>query len=442
MVSVANKKESIILFIGDISFFLTALWLTLFVRYGSTPDSFLWAEHLLPFSILFTVWTLVFFIAGLYEKHTLILKSRLPSIILRTQVINSVIAVLFFYFIPYFGITPKTNLFIYLVFSFGLIYIWRIYLISFLGFKKREKALLIGSGEEMKELKKEVNENPRYSMVFTSSLDLDNVDAIDFNEEVLSRVYSEDISTVVIDLRNEKVAPVLPHLYNLIFSKVRFIDKYKVYEDVFDRVPLSLVNYNWFLENISSSSHLMYDFLKRAMDISVSFTLGLISFLVYPFVYIAIKLDDGGPMFFTQERIGRGAKNIKIVKFRSMYTDGSGRVTRVGNILRKTRIDELPQLWNVLTGDISIVGPRPEIPKLAGMYKEKIPYYNVRHLIKPGLSGWAQIHQEKPPKFDVGYDETKTKLSYDLFYIKNRSFLLDLKIALKTIKTILSRSGI
>ncbi len=440
--SIVNKKESMIFFIGDILFFLTALWLTLLVRYRGVPDSFLWSEHLLPFSILFAVWALVFFIAGLYEKHTLMLKSRLPSIIFRAQIVNSIIAVLFFYFIPYFGITPKTNLFIDLIFSFGLIYLWRVYLISFLGFKKREKAFLIGSGEEMKELKKEVNENSRYSMVFTSSLDLNNVGAIDFNEEVLSRVYSEEISTVVIDLRNEKVAPVLPHLYNLIFSKVRFIDKYKVYEDVFDRVPLSLVNYNWFLENISSSSHLMYDFLKRTMDISVSFILGLVSFLVYPFVYIAIKLDDGGPMFFTQERIGRGGKNIKIVKFRSMNTDGSGGVTRVGNILRKTRIDELPQLWNVLTGDISIVGPRPEIPKLANMYKEAIPYYSVRHLIKPGLSGWAQIHQEKPPKFDVGYDETKTKLSYDLFYIKNRSFLLDLKIALKTIKTILSRSGI
>jgi len=440
--SVANKKESWVLFVGDILFFFMALWLTLFVRYGSTPDSFLWAEHLLPFSILFAVWALVFFIAGLYEKHTLILKSRLPSVILRAQVINSVIAVLFFYFIPYFGITPKTNLFIDLVFSFGLIYLWRVYLISFLGFKKREKALLIGSGEEMKELKREVNENPRYSMMFISSLNLDNVDAIDFNEEVLSRVYSEEISTVVIDLRNEKVAPVLPHLYNLIFSKVRFIDKYKVYEDVFDRVPLSLVNYNWFLENISSSSHVMYDFLKRTMDISVSFILGLISFVIYPFICIAIKLDDGGPVFFTQERVGRGGKKIKIVKFRSMHTDGSGVVTRVGDILRKTRIDELPQLWNVLMGDISIVGPRPEIPKLADMYRKKIPYYSVRHLIKPGLSGWAQIHQEKPPKFDVGYDETKTKLSYDLFYIKNRSFLLDLKIALKTIKTILSRSGI
>lgn len=440
--TISGKKESAILFIGDITFFLLALWLTLLVRYTSIPDSTLWVGHLVPFSLLFAIWTLVFFIAGLYEKHTLILKSRLPSIILRAQVINSGIAVIFFYFIPYFNITPKTNLFIDLVFSFGLIYIWRVYLVSFLGFKKQEKALLIGSGEEMKELKNEVNENPKYGLKFISSLDLNKVDTVDFNDEVLSTVYTEGVSTIVIDLHNDKVVPMLPHLYNLIFSKVRFIDKYKVYEDIFDRVPLSLVNYSWFLENVSSSSHIVYDFLKRAMDISISLVLMVVSLVVYPFVYVSIKLDDKGSGFFTQDRIGKGGKVVKIIKFRTMSEDVPQHVTRVGEVLRKTRIDELPQLWNVIRGDISLVGPRPEIPTLAKQYEKEIPYYNIRHLIKPGLSGWAQIHQEKPPKFDVGFDETKTKLSYDLYYIKNRSFMLDLKIALQTVKTILSRSGI
>jgi len=202
--SISNKKEALVLFLGDMGFFLIALWLTLLIRYGNTLDDMLWMGHFVPFSFLFAIWALVFFIAGLYEKHTLILRGRLPSIILRAQIINSGIAVLFFYFIPYFGITPKTNLFIDLFLSFGLIYFWRVYFFSFLGFKKREKALLIGSGEEMKELKKEVNENPRYALIFISSLNLDSIDNIDFRNEVLNRIYSENISTVVIDLRNEK----------------------------------------------------------------------------------------------------------------------------------------------------------------------------------------------------------------------------------------------
>jgi lipopolysaccharide/colanic/teichoic acid biosynthesis glycosyltransferase len=115
------------------------------------------------------------------------------------------------------------------------------------------------------------------------------------------------------------------------------------------------------------------------------------------------------------------------------------KITRVGKFLRVSRIDELPQLWNVLRGDLSLIGPRPEFPKLVELYHEQIPYYNMRHLIKPGLSGWAQVHHDTPPQ---SIEETKEKLSYDLYYLKNRSIALDLKIALKTIKTLLSRTGI
>lgn len=446
--SISNRKEALILFAGDVGLLVAALWLTLLVRYAELPDATLFVGHIVPFCILFLVWVANFFIAGLYEKHTLLLKSRLPNILLNTQVINSVIAVLFFYFIPYFVITPKTNLFIYLAVSSVLILGWRIFGVPALGFRRKQKAILIGSGEEMRELRDEVNGNLRYSLVFVSSIDLDELSGIDFQDEVLNIIYGEGISTVVIDLKNERVEPILPRLYNLIFSGVRFIDKYKVYEDIFDRVPLSLVGYNWFLENISSVSHMWYDALKRMMDIVVSLVFGVVSLAVYPFVYIAIKLDDGGPLFFRALRVGRNNHVIQLLKFRSMSTASAGggiedtpHITRVGAFLRNMRIDELPQLWNVLRGDVSLVGPRPETPALVAFYEKEIPYYNIRSLIKPGLSGWAQIYHQEHPHHGVAVLETKTKLSYDLYYIKNRSFLLDLKIALKTIKTLLSRVG-
>lgn len=439
---IGNKKEPLILFGGDIFFFFIALWLTLFVRYAELPAQELLESHLAPFSILSIAWVIVFFIAGLYEKHTRILKSRLPSVIFNAQVTNSIIAVLFFYFIPYFGITPKTNLFIYLVVSFALVLLWRLYLIPSLGFRKRENAILIGSGEEMKELKEEVNNNPRYNLKFISSVDLNEIDSLDFQDEILNTIYSEGVSSIVIDLKNEKVEPILPRLYNLIFSKIKFIDKYKIYEDIFDRVPLSLVGYNWFLENISSSSRAGYDVLKRVMDIALSLVLGALSLVLYPFVVVAIKFDDGGSIFFTQERVGQNNKIIKILKFRSMTEDEPKRVTRVGEFLRKTRIDELPQLWNVCRGDLSLVGPRPEVPSLVRVYEKEIPYYNVRHLIKPGLSGWAQLYHYNHPHHEADAHETKIKLSYDLYYIKNRSLILELKIALKTLKVLLSRRGV
>ena len=246
-----NRFEKWLLFAGDVAAFFAALWLMLLLRYGKFPDTNVFFLHLAPFSILFLVWLLVFFIAGLYQKHTVILKSRLPTLLFNTLVVNTVVAVSFFYFIPYFVITPKTNLFIYLAVSFALILLWRIYGFPLLASRRKQNALLIGRGEEMRELYDEVNNNSRYSIRFVSSIDLGSIDKLDFQEEVMKTIYAQEVAIVAVDLRSEKMAPVLPHLYNLIFSKIRFIDMYKIYEDIFDRVPLSLLHYNWFLENIS-----------------------------------------------------------------------------------------------------------------------------------------------------------------------------------------------
>lgn len=446
----SNKKEVTLLFVGDIFIFFLSLWIALFLRFGEIPSAIVLKNHAEPFSILFILWIIVFYIAGLYDKHTLILRSRLPSIIFNSQVVNSLVAVLFFYFFPSWGIAPKTILFIYLLVSFLVIVIWRQYLSRIFTKVEKQAAMLIGSGQELKELFERVNKSEGYGIRFNFSIDTHEINSLDIQEDIIKRVYAENIKIIIIDFSKENISPLLPHLYNLIFSKVQFITSHKVYEDVFDRIPLSLVTYSWFLENISVSPKFTYDFLKRLMDIVLSFILGIISLIVYPFVYIAIKLDDGGKIFIFQERTGQNSRPVKIFKFRTMSIDDGGaeekdrqaHVTKVGKFLRASRIDELPQLWNVFTGDISLIGPRPELPNLVKLYEKEISFYNVRHLIKPGLSGWAQLYQKNPPKFSTDYDETKVKLSYDLFYIKNRSFFLDLKIALKTIKTLLSRSGV
>ncbi len=448
--TISGKKETIALFLGDVILLYFSIWSALALREWGIPSKYLWNLHFWPFSIIIAIWILVFFISGLYEKHTLILKSRLPSTVFNAQIANSFIAVLFFYFIPYFGITPKTNLFIYLIISSGLILVWRIYGDRFLHPLAKQKGIIVGSGEEMKELLEEVNNNPRYGLEFISSVDLDRVSGVDFQEEILSRVYSEEVQIIAVDLKNEKVEPILPHLYNLIFSKVKFIDMYKIYEDIFDKVPLSLVRYNWFLENISTEIHITYDFLKRIMDILISIPLSVVPVITYPFAFLAAKIEDGGPVFIKQERVGKDNKIVHLYKFRSMsknITDltaeqSDNKITWFGNILRKTRLDEFPQIWNVFRGDISLIGPRPELPSGVKRYENEIPFYNIRHLIKPGLSGWAQLYHENHSHHGLGVKQTKEKLSYDLYYIKNRSFMLDLKIALKTIKTLLSRSGV
>lgn len=435
---VFNKKEPFLLLLGDTVVFIFSLWFSLLLRNLSIPDFDIFSKHIVPFSIIFILWIFVFFIAGLYDKYTTILKDRIPTILVSAQVMNSFLAVLFFYLIPYFGITPKTILFINIVVSILFIYSWRIYGQIFFSIKNKIPAIIVGGGKEIIELEKEVNDNPRSNLKFNFFINLDNISGPDFVREILDLVYKENVSVVVIDLKDPRVDEILPHLYNLIFSGVKFIDIYKVYEDTFDRIPLSLVKYSWFLENISIKKNSGFSIFKRIFDILISIIFLPFIVVIFPFIFILIKIDDGGKIFFIQDRIGKKNKIIKIYKFRTMSNE---KITKIGNFLRKTRIDELPQILNVLSGHLSFIGPRPEKPDLVLLYEKEIPYYNIRHLVKPGLSGWAQVYQDNPPKFNVNFDDTKTKLSYDLYYLKNKSIILDLKIALRTIGSILSRSG-
>ncbi|MDO8564479.1 MAG: exopolysaccharide biosynthesis polyprenyl glycosylphosphotransferase [bacterium] len=445
---ISNRAEALFLFAGDLVLFYVSLFLTLFFRYGSELDGELLELHLLPFSILFIFWLLSFFVAGLYEKQTLLFQKRLPQLLSRALIVNSIFAVLFFYFIPAFEITPKSNLFIYLFVSFVLLLLWRSFSFTVGGGSQKQNAIIIGSGGEFREIEEEVNQNPRYHIRFVASFDADKLSGTDIEEEIVRLVYSEGISFIAVDLKNETLQPLLPKLYNLLFQRVRFVDTHRVYEDIFDRVPISLLKYHWFLEHISTLPKWSYDAGKRLMDILISIPLLVIPVLTFPFVWLAVKLQDRGSVFIWQERVGKNNALIKILKYRTMKFNDEGReaedneVTRVGAFLRKSRLDEFPQLWNVLMGDLSLIGPRPELPALVRKYEESVPYYNIRHLIKPGLSGWAQIYHDEHPHHGANVDKTKQKLSYDLYYIKNRSLFLDLKIALRTIQTLLSRSGI
>jgi len=448
--SILNRRESLILGLGDILLFLFALWLMLSLRYGASLDRQIFYAHLAPFSLLFVIWIVVFFIAGLYEKHTLFLRSRLPDILLKATIANSFLAVIFFYFIPYFGIAPKVNLFLYLFLSSVLILFWRMYGYRLLYAKKKQNAVSIGTGNEFSELVSEINQNQRYNIRFVASVDITNLNAADFGQNILSKIGSEQVTLVVVDLQSKNIEPILPYLYDIIFKNIQFVDSHQLYEEIFDRIPLSLINYEWFLEHVSISPSVGYDALKRLMDIAISLPLLIIPIITYPFALIGMKIEDGGPVFISQERMGKNNHNVKLVKFRTMLFNDEGnakergrknQVTKVGSFLRKTRLDEFPQLWSVLKGDLSLIGPRPELPSLVAIYEREVPFYNIRHLIKPGLSGWAQLYHDNHPHHRANVDETRVKLSYDLYYIKNRSLFLDLKIALKTLKTLLSRSG-
>lgn len=422
---IQSSKEILTLFTGDLFSFYLALVLAQFLRSGQWPNLTEFSLLGFPFTILFLVWAIVFFTSDLYGKQTAIARRRLPSVVFNAQLINTALAVIFFYFIPYFGVAPKTILFVCLIFSFLFVVLWRRYLFPKIYRGRRENVLFLCTGQEVNELKEEFYNNPKYNIKV-----IDSVVAKDFDKK--------KATLIVINDYTDKEADLISY-YQLIFSGVSFLTISDLYEEIFDRVAVGIINERWFLENISNRPKPYYDFLKRAFDIVMSLILGIFSLPFYLLVWLLIKIDDGGNIFFFQDRVGRGNKIFRIFKFRSMRDD---KITRFGNFLRRSRIDELPQLWSVLLGHQSLVGPRPERPDYAEHYRQEIKFYDVRHIIPPGLSGWAQIYQENHPHFDLGVEQTKEKLSYDLYYIKNRSLWLDIKIALKTINILIRRKGI
>lgn len=449
-----NKRDWLILAFGDLVVLVVSLYLTLLLRYIALPSPDLFVQHLIPFSFLAVVWLVVFVIAGLYDKQTTFTRLQLPDIVVRAQTVNILIAAAFFFLIPYFNITPKTNLVIFLILSSLLLILWRLALFPQFGFKKRDKAILIGTGKEMQELFDEVNANQRYPIEFVHRADVRrDGNPNDIQNGVLKLIAKNNVSVIVADMRDREVELMLPLLYNLSFvqTKIDILDMASVYEDVFARIPIALISHEWFVEHITTERYTIYDFLKRTVDVVGSLVLGAFSLVAYPFVWLAIALDDNGPLFITQERVGEAQRPISITKFRTMNGRASDtgkevlkstkKVTAIGKFLRDSRIDEFPQLWSVLKGDQSLIGPRPELPALAEVYAEKIPHYTARSLVKPGLSGWAQIHHQKHPHHGTDIAETKMKLAYDLYYIKHRSFFLDLLIALRTIHILLSRVG-
>lgn len=189
--------------------------------------------------------------------------------------------------------------------------------------------------------------------------------------------------------------------------------------------------------------------IARRLVSTLAAAVGLLLFLpFFPFVLLAVRLSSRGPIFFRQTRVGMGGRNFTVFKFRTMRTDAEAsgakwaskndpRVTRVGGFMRKTRIDEVPQLWNVLRGDMGFVGPRPERPEFVPWLSENIPYFDLRHMIRPGLTGWAQVRYG----YGATLEEAREKLEYDLYYIKHMTLGLDLLIMFETIKTILRRRG-
>ena len=441
-----SRRETAILLIGDFLLLFLSLLAALLLRNLEIPELRYWLINILPFIPIFVISLVVFYTAGLYEKQTRPIRRVMSMRIFGAQLANIVIAALIFFALP-LTIAPKTILVLYLVISVVAVSLWRFYRMNReRTTTARASALLIGAGRAVAELLEEVTENDLYRIRFTSYLDTARAG----DHEVADAVYKAvagGVRTIVLDTRDPRVTRDLPRLYPLMTKGTTFIDFVSFYEDIFNRVPLDHVGIERLLESLQRRRSL-YDLVKRGTDLALALAGFLLAIPLIVLAALVLSLTDGSA-FIRHERIGRGGGHFRVYKLRTMLFDDHGdpelqkknRVTLFGRLLRKTRIDELPQLWNVLKGELSFIGPRPELPKIAEVYEREIPFYHLRHLIAPGLSGWAQIHDYNVPRGAADIEKTRRKLSFDLYYLKRRSFGLDLAITLKTLRALLSLSG-
>lgn len=425
------KFRQILLIIGDIFLLYLSLLLALFFGFwgGFTWEVFL--NHLFPFSILYLVWLIIFYIFGFYDltlfRTPFIFYARILTILGFVLALG----ITFFYFIPFFGITPKTNLLLN-VLIFGILTLsWRKFFYSLFSSHFQSKVAIIGKSPQSEELATAIQKNPHLGYKLTAFFDPE--------KDISEQIQKNKIDTLILAENLLPGSLLAKNLYQCLPLKLNFMDLAQAYEIICEKIPISFVNQIWFLENLREREKGFYDKLKRIIDISLSFLLLLITLPFWIFIALAIKLEDNGPIFYSQERVRKDRKIFKLIKFRSMISEAEKegpkwaeiedeRVTKVGRILRRIHLDEFPQMLNVLKGDIGLVGPRPERPEFVAQLEKEVPYYHIRHLIKPGFTGWAQI------KFRYGRSvmDSFEKFQYDLYYLKNRSLFLDLRILLKT----------
>ena len=268
-------------------------------------------------------------------------------------------------------------------------------------------------------------------------------------EEIISKK-EIDVLVIVKDIKSPGFKKYLKRIFDLKINGLKIINYEEFNEDIQKKIDINQINEEWLLQSngFDILSNEMQKNIKRGMDIILALTLMVFLSPLALITVIIIKIESKGPVIFKQTRIGENMKPFRVYKFRSMrmhdpkkhsrYTlDNDARVTKFGKFMRKTRIDELPQLWNILKGTMSFIGPRPEWDILAKDYARKINHYNLRHLIKPGITGWAQV------MFPYGenLEDAKRKLEYDLYYLKHQDFMLDALIIIKTAKAVLFGKG-
>jgi len=444
-----------ILLAGDVVLIMLASFLAAWFRFGSPINT------LVIYTIASLI-TLVFYPPALYifDLYNTERSFRSWESVYRSMfavIAGGVFVVSVFFIVPY-GAYGRGIMAIQMGIAWILLYGWR-WLCADLFPRTNPKspALIIGAGNcgraIYRLLKSPLSPYEVKGFVDDDPLKLGEsrfgriVGTCDQLSEIASHVGA---TTAILAIPNNRSDKLIRNVLAARLQGINVRDMADVYEELTGRIPVRNVGDQWLL--FAEGFYLLHkeyiQKLKRLVDLAAS---GLILFLTAPIIglaALAIRIDSPGPIFYSQKRVGKGQKAFSIYKFRSMRQDAETggaqwarekdpRITKVGKLLRLTHVDEIPQIWNIFRGDMSLVGPRPERPEFVEILDREIPYYFVRHSVKPGMTGWAQVNY----RYGASIEDTKTKLEYDLYYVKNMSIFLDFKILLRTVGVVLLGDG-
>lgn len=332
---------------------------------------------------------------------------------------------------------------------FGIVTMFQItfrYIVN-MAIVRKQKILFVGENSYTEDLLNSIKNDDQYKLM--GFLKNEKGEAL---KKIVLKMCAVGKIDIIVDFSEDllKDSQLVDILLQYKLGGLQFYNYLEFYEMYENKLPISHLSSKWFLEN--SGFEIYYNNFnlraKRLLDLIFAIIIGICTLPLMLLAAIIVKLESKGPIFFIQERIGEGNKKFNIVKFRSMTTDAEkngpqwaskndNRVTRWGKIMRATRIDELPQLWNVLKGEMSFVGPRPEREYFIQQLEKEIPYYNLRHTVKPGLTGWAQVMYP----YGASIEDAYRKLQYDLYYIKHHDVIFDIKVLLKTVTIVVFGKG-
>ena len=429
--------------------FVAATWIMM------GADAYIALEYqqgLLKIALITLLTLILSYYFDLYEPRIVSARHQIYFRILLVLGFDCFLVSAFLFFDPEVAIGPSVYVLGFILLTPSLILLRRVY--EWVGAHKyfRERVYVLGAGEYARSIVEAIRSHPDIGMevVFWEDVQLESSQRKQLWISVLERIAKAHppVHRIIVAMEVQRGELPVQELLMLRFQGIDVEEDGTLRERLYGKIQLDGLRPSSFLYSEGFRIQPFRQFSRQLVSLTVAALVLLLFLPFFPFVALAVKLSSRGPLFFRQPRVGMGGRIFNVVKFRTMYTDAESdgakwatkddpRITRLGMFLRKTRNDEVPQLWNVLRGDMGLVGPRPERPEFVSWLTDELPFYYLRTLIRPGLTGWAQVRYG----YGATLAETKEKLEYDLYYIKHMSLGLDLLIMFETIKTILRRRG-